>query len=41
MLKIEELVAMGANVGGPYVAIPAAALFMAFSVGPSYLSYEL
>lgn len=32
MLKIEELVSAGANVGGPYVAIPAAALFMAFSV---------
>jgi hypothetical protein len=33
MLRIEELVAAGANVGGPYVAIPAAALFLAFSVG--------
>jgi hypothetical protein len=32
MLRIEELVAAGANVGGPYVAIPAAALFLAFSV---------
>ena len=32
MLTIQELVAAGANVGGPYVAIPAAALFLAFSV---------
>jgi hypothetical protein len=32
MLKIQDLVAAGANVGGPYVAIPAAALFLAFSV---------
>ena len=32
MLTIQDLVAAGANVGGPYVAIPAAALFMAFSV---------
>jgi hypothetical protein len=32
MLRIEELVAAGASVGGPYVAIPAAALFLAFSV---------
>lgn len=32
MLKIQELVAAGVNVGGPYVAIPAAALFLAFSV---------
>jgi hypothetical protein len=35
MLRIEELVAAGANVGGPYVAIPAAALFLAFSVWDS------
>lgn len=32
MLRIQELVAAGVNVGGPYVAIPAAALFLAFSV---------
>lgn len=32
MLKVEELVSTAANVGGPYVAIPAAALFLAFSV---------
>lgn len=32
MLTIQELVAAGVNVGGPYVAIPAAALFLAFSV---------
>jgi hypothetical protein len=32
MLAIQELVSAGANVGGPYVAIPAAALFLAFSV---------
>lgn len=32
MLTIQELVAAGANVAGPYVAIPAAALFLAFSV---------
>jgi hypothetical protein len=32
MLAIQELVAAGANVGGPYVAIPAAALFVVFSV---------
>jgi hypothetical protein len=32
MLAIQDLVAAGANVGGPYVAIPAAALFLAFSV---------
>lgn len=32
MLKIQDLVSAGANVGGPYVAIPAAALFLAFSV---------
>lgn len=32
MMSIQELVTAGANVGGPYVAIPAAALFLAFSV---------
>jgi hypothetical protein len=32
MLAIQELVSAGVNVGGPYVAIPAAALFLAFSV---------
>jgi hypothetical protein len=32
MLTIQDLVAAGANVGGPYVAIPAAALFLVFSV---------
>ena len=35
MLTIQELVSAGVNVGGPYVAIPAAALFLAFSVGSS------
>jgi hypothetical protein len=29
---IQELVSAGTNVAGPYVAIPAAALFLAFSV---------
>jgi hypothetical protein len=41
MLIIQELVAAGANVAGPYVAIPAAALFLAFSVRtplPSWLA---
>lgn len=32
MLKFQDIVAAGANVGGPYVAIPAAALFSALSV---------
>jgi len=32
MVAIQDLVAAGANVGGPYVAIPAAALFVVFSV---------
>jgi hypothetical protein len=32
MLAIKDIVAAGAGVGGPYVAIPAAALFLAFSV---------
>lgn len=32
MMKFQDIVAAGANVGGPYVAIPAAALFSAFSV---------
>lgn len=38
MMTIQELVAAGANVGGPYVAIPAAALFLAFSVHQIYKS---
>lgn len=38
MMTIQELVAAGANVGGPYVAIPAAALFLAFSVHQIYRS---
>lgn len=33
MLVIKELFGAGAAVGGPYVAIPVAALFMVFSVG--------
>lgn len=32
MLVIKDLFGAGAAVGGPYVAIPAAALFMVFSV---------
>jgi hypothetical protein len=32
MMNIQEIVAAGANVAGPYVAIPASALFLAFSV---------
>jgi hypothetical protein len=32
MMTIQELVSAGTNVAGPYVAIPAAALFLAFSV---------
>jgi hypothetical protein len=32
MLEIKSLVEAGAAVGGPYVAIPAAALFLVFSV---------
>lgn len=32
MMKVESIVAAGANVGGPYIAIPAAALFCAFAV---------
>lgn len=38
MMTIQDLVAAGANVGGPYVAIPAAALFLAFSVHQIYKS---
>ncbi|KAJ4353074.1 hypothetical protein N0V95_003669 [Ascochyta clinopodiicola] len=38
MMSIQELVAAGANVGGPYIAIPAAALFLAFSMNQIYLS---
>lgn len=38
MLTIQDLVATGANVGGPYIAIPAAALFLAFSVQQIYRS---
>jgi|SRR5690242_4344698 len=33
MMKFQDIVAAGAGVGGPYVAIPAAALFSVFSVG--------
>ena len=36
MLRIKDLVATGASVGGPYVAIPAAALFLVFSVHSTY-----
>lgn len=32
MMKFQDIVAAGAGVGGPYVAIPAAALFSVFSV---------
>lgn len=32
MTKIQDIVAAGANVGGPYVAIPIAALFSVFAV---------
>ena len=32
MMIVQDIVAAGANVAGPYVAIPAAALFLAFSV---------
>jgi hypothetical protein len=32
MLQIKELVGAGVAVGGPYAAIPAAALFLVFSV---------
>lgn len=32
MMKFEDIVATGAGIAGPYVAIPAAALFSAFSV---------
>ncbi|KAF2823691.1 ankyrin [Ophiobolus disseminans] len=38
MMAIQELVAAGANVGGPYVAIPAAALFVVFSFHQIYKS---
>ncbi|OAL50967.1 ankyrin [Pyrenochaeta sp. DS3sAY3a] len=38
MLRIQDLVAAGVNVGGPYVAIPAAALFLAFSMNQIYRS---
>lgn len=42
MMKFEDLVAGGAGVGGPYIAIPAAALFAVFSVSSSLgnSSYE-
>lgn len=33
MMKFEDIVATGAGIAGPYVAIPAAALFSVFSVG--------
>jgi hypothetical protein len=32
LLQIKELVGAGTAVGGPYIAIPAAALFLVFSV---------
>lgn len=35
MMKIEDIVAAGTNVGGPYVAIPVAALFSVFAVSQS------
>ncbi|KAI8940929.1 hypothetical protein NX059_002185 [Plenodomus lindquistii] len=38
MLRIKDLVATGASVGGPYIAIPAAALFLAFSMEELYRS---
>ncbi len=36
MMKFQDIVAAGAGVGGPYVAIPAAALFTVFSVRLSF-----
>jgi len=36
MLKLQDLVSAGANVGGPYIAIPAAGLFLIFSVHQIY-----
>ncbi|KAF2109959.1 ankyrin repeat-containing domain protein [Lophiotrema nucula] len=38
MLRIQDLVSAGVNVGGPYVAIPASALFLAFSMNQIYRS---
>ncbi|KAF2630451.1 ankyrin [Macroventuria anomochaeta] len=38
MMKFQDIVAAGANVGGPYVAIPAAALFSAFSMNEIYMA---
>ena len=35
MLLFQDIVAAGAGAGGPYVAIPAAALFSAFTVSSS------
>ena len=32
MNRVKDLVATGASMGGPYIAIPAAALFLIFSV---------
>lgn len=40
MLAIKELFGAGADVGGPYVAIPVAALFMVFSVCPADPLFE-
>ena len=41
MMKFQDIVAAGTNVGGPYVAIPAAALFSALSVSLMPLSKDL
>ncbi|KAF1933635.1 uncharacterized protein M421DRAFT_395750 [Didymella exigua CBS 183.55] len=38
MMKIEDIVATGANIGGRYVAIPAAALFSAFAMNEIYMT---
>ncbi|KAJ8109195.1 hypothetical protein OPT61_g7638 [Boeremia exigua] len=38
MMKFEDIVAAGAGVGGPYVAIPAAALFSVFAMNEIYLA---
>lgn len=39
MMIVQDIVAAGTNVAGPYVAIPAAALFLAFSVSLWNCSY--
>lgn len=41
MMAVQDIVAAGANVGGPYVAIPAAALFLAFSVSFKLIIFGL